>query len=270
MFLYISNYRLYLFSQIEETRIIQTLVISTLVILVFASILILAILKYRRKQREYNDREQTIANELIQASLEAKEQVMEDIADQLHINVQQDLTLVKIHLDTLLGEQMNKGREKLQSAHSLLQKGIQELKSLSRSIDPKMITGHTLEDNISRQLDWIKRKAAIHTVFRTSEKEIELGDQKQILLYRIVQEAINNIISHANATEICIDLKNETKTFLLHIQDNGNGFDMTQPPRHNLGLTSILRRAALMHGECTITSQPGEGTQLYIRIPYDK
>lgn len=256
----------YLFTQVEKIK--HTLIVSTVVILLFAIILIVAILKYRHKQQDYDERERLIETELIKASLEAKEQVIEDIADQVHIDIQQHLSLAKIHLGQAISENNHK---KLKAVKESLEKGIQEVKALSRSIDPKMITGHTLEDNISRQLEMIKRKSTIQTVFNTSETEIELDENRQILLYRITQEAINNSIAHAKATEITIDLKNENIAFSLCIQDNGCGFDVANLSKNGLGLglRSIYRRTELMKGSCTINSQPKKGTRLHIRIPYE-
>ena len=264
-----------MFSQDEEIRkIVLTISLSTFLILVFAIIVIVAILKYRRKQREYADREKSIKTELIKAVLEAKEEVLEDIADQVHIDIQQTLSLAKLSLNQILYTSNAAIQQQFDPIKELVNKAITEVKTLSRSFDPKMITGHTLEDNIARQLDRLRKKSNIETAFNTSESEIQVSNEKQIFIYRIVQEAINNILAHAKATKITIGLENKPNHFVVRIKDNGIGFPSyvnlngTSYKTMGIGLRSIQHRTELMNGKLEIKRED-KHTLIILTIPYD-
>jgi signal transduction histidine kinase len=92
-----------------------------------------------------------------------------------------------------------------------------------------------------------------------------LPAETQVVLYRICQEALNNIAKHAKATHVEIDLRHEPGTLDLHIHDNGRGFDSTQQtaPGH-YGLSMMRERAETVGALLTVTSQPGAGTELAI------
>lgn len=264
-----------MFPQNEDLqKIVLTIFISTLLILIFAIVVIIAIIKYRRKQREYAEREKSIKTELIKAVLEAKEEVLEDIADQVHVDIQQTLSLAKLNLNKVLYSSNLEVQSKFAPVKELINKSINEVKTLSRSFDPKMITGHTLEDNITRQLDRVHKKANIETIFNTSEKEIQIGNEKQIFIYRIIQETINNILVHAKATKIIIDLENKINHFIIRIKDNGIGFtndinlNTLSYKTMGIGLRSIQHRTELMKGELEIKRED-KHTLIILTIPYD-
>jgi signal transduction histidine kinase len=83
-----------------------------------------------------------------------------------------------------------------------------------------------------------------------------------------LQESLTNITRHAAATQVDIHLKNQNNEFILYIEDNGSGFDMsTATNKKTLGLLGIKERSAMMQGIFTINSQPGKGTKLEVRVP---
>jgi signal transduction histidine kinase len=253
--------------------IILTIVLSTLMILLFAVVVVIAIVKYRSKQKEFLQRENTIKTELVKILLEAKEQTLEGIAERIHVDIQQTLSLAKLNLSKVLMSSDKVDIYKIKQSKELITQTIQEIKSLSKEFDPKYITGHTLEENIARQLERVEKRTNLKTVFNTSEKEISLNNEKQIFIYRIIQEAINNILAHAEATQIKINLKNNIGNFMLTIEDNGKGFD----PRslydsknnhsNGMGLTNMRSRTQLMNGIFTIENCENRGIKIMLKIP---
>ncbi len=267
-----------LFFSIEETSkdiLIETIFYSTLILLFFSIIVIIAILKYRNKQREFQEREDTIKNELIKASLESKEQTMEELAARLHIKLQQTLSLAKLNLNTMLMRPSNIDINKIESTKLLITESIKEIKDLSKDLDPKYITGYTLEENIAQQLQRVEDKTSIKTHFTTSKEEINLKKNTQIFTYRIIQEAINNSLNHADASLIAIKLVNNPKDFDVYVEDNGKGFDTSilngeSNKAKGIGLLSIQNRTQLMNGTFTIKSQPNNGTKINLNIPLNE
>jgi len=87
-----------------------------------------------------------------------------------------------------------------------------------------------------------------------------------VVFYRICQEALNNIAKHAKATQVEIDVRHEPGALDLHIRDNGRGFDSSeQTPSGHYGLSMMRERAETVGARLTVTSEPGRGTELYIR-----
>jgi len=210
----------------NEESLFQLLLIVSFVLLFFTTVLLIAISKYKYKQREFEEREDTIKNELIKASLESKEQTMEELAARIHIKLQQTLSLAKLNLNTIFLNPNNIDITKIENTKILITESIQETKNLSKDLDPKYITGYTLEENISQQLQRVETKTNIKTRFSTSIEEIKLDKNTQVFTYRIIQEAINNSINYVEASQINIYLKNNTNDFNVLIEDDGKGFDI--------------------------------------------
>lgn len=257
----------------SDAEIIRTIALSTTLILLLVVIVIIAILKYRSKQKELQERENAIKVELVMAMLEAKEQTLEDISEKIHIDVQQTLSLAKLNLSQALLEPIDKNIDKIKHSKELITQTIADIKALSRDLDPKYITGHTLEENIEQQLDRVSKKTDLVTVFNTSEREISLPSEKQIFIYRIVQEAINNILAHAGATTIKISLVSGPTYFLLEIEDDGKGFawpmekDSKVGHPLGIGIVNMQHRTELINGIFSIETKPGKGTKIILKIP---
>jgi signal transduction histidine kinase len=109
------------------------------------------------------------------------------------------------------------------------------------------------------------------------DQEIRIGDHRlpppiETTLFRVVQEAIANVVKHAGADRVAVILDTDGKEVRLIIEDNGRGFPVGQgdsavPGTHHLGLLGIRERLALVKGTLEVESLPGQGTTLYVRVP---
>lgn len=230
-------------------------------------VMIIAIIRYQNKQKQYDDRERELENEFVKASLEAREQTLEELSEQLHGNLQQTLSLAKINLTRGLD---STDTEAIITAKELVTNAIKEIKSLSKDLDPKYITGHSLEENIAKQLKRVTERTSLKTKFIESEEEIQLNNERHILVYRIVQEVINNCINYAEATLLSIQLESKKNHFRIQIIDDGKGCDIKeiQKTKKGLGIVSMQHRTKLMKGTFTIDSAFNQGTKISIHIPY--
>ncbi len=257
----------------SNEEIVNALIISTSMILFFAVLVVISIIKYRNKHKEFVERENTIKIELVKTILEAKEQTMEDLSEKIHIDIQQSLSLVKLNLSKLLIHPDNIEAHKIKEIKELIIHTIKEVKGISKDLDPKYITGHTLEENIVRQLKRVEENAGLDTVFNTSEEEINISHEKQTFIYRIIQEAINNILAHTKATQIKIELINDSNEFIISISDNGQGFNtellQEKKKKTGIGLLNMKHRTKLIKGVFMIESNLNIGTTITLKIPYD-
>jgi len=254
----------------SNKEILETIIITSILIIFFVIVVIIAIVRYQNKEKQYHDRELEIKNEFIKAALEAKEQTMNELSERLHGNLQQTISLAKLNLNKGLIAATSTLPDGILQTKELLIDAIAEIKNISKDLDPNYILGHTLEENIEQQLQRVSERTEIETQFDTSEEEINIENGRQTLVYRIVQEAINNCIHYAKATRICVRLKNLPKEFTISIEDNGNGFDTSKvlSKKNGTGIINMQTRTELINGTFFIDSLPNKGTRIFLKIPY--
>jgi signal transduction histidine kinase len=117
-----------------------------------------------------------------------------------------------------------------------------------------------------------KQVAVLRTRYRLTV-EADLGEEPNLsletkhMLYRIAQEALHNIVKHARATMVTLQLAGEENEFILKVADNGKSFNPADPFPGHLGLRSMRERATRMGGILSIESVPGQGTCVCVRVP---
>ena len=121
------------------------------------------------------------------------------------------------------------------------------------------------------QVGYIQRGGKFNIQFNNNGENVSLGETKEIILFRIVQEAVNNIIRHSKATDICISLCYSKDFVKLQVQDNGKGFSLNEKfsePGHLNGIYNMQYRARLINAEFQMDSQVGSGTSITVKTPY--
>lgn len=113
----------------------------------------------------------------------------------------------------------------------------------------------------------VEQRAGVITHL-TGEIPQDLPSELERALYHIAEEGLNNVLKHARATEVWIDLEGEHQTLTLSIVDNGCGFDVTGITP-GLGLQSLKERTEALNGSLSIESEPGHGTQIIARVPWE-
>ena len=125
-------------------------------------------------------------------------------------------------------------------------------------------------DNIKNLLKDLKELRPLKFEFHKKNiSEEDLNEEMQVAIFRIVQEQINNILRHANASEASILLSKLGNEVTLLISDNGEGCDMTKE-KNGVGIINIKSRADLYHGSVTIVSEPGHGFELKVILPLNR
>jgi signal transduction histidine kinase len=153
---------------------------------------------------------------------------------------------------------------------TLLSKAIGDLRNLSRTLDPENIASTRLADCLQFELDQLEKTGRYKTSLQLVGSEMPLDASKQLLVYRIAQEAINNIIKHASATAIDVALHYKDAGLSILITDNGTGFREAAPdnPQNGAGLRNMKNRAKLVQGTLTIHSTE-TGTHLSLALPFE-
>jgi len=202
---------------------------------------------------------------ILKSQLEIQEQTFRNISQEIHDNIGQVLSLAKLNLNTIL---QNGASEKIVLAEELLGKAINDLRDLSKSLHPEKIIDIGLTNAIRHELQLVQKTARLSTEMIAEEKEINLSNEKSIIIFRMIQEILHNIIKHAKAKNVTLAIKSKDDKTIIEIKDNGRGFDLAnlKSTETGIGLKSIQQRCALINASCDIQTMPGMGTSVQLII----
>jgi signal transduction histidine kinase len=201
------------------------------------------------------------------AQLEIQEQVLRNISQEIHDNIGQVLSLAKLNLNTI---ESKFTPEKIMLSEELLGKAIADLRNVSKSLFSKKITEMGLIHAVQNELNMIARISSLHTKLTAPANDPILTGEQAIILFRIIQETLNNIIKHAKATEIIVVMVEGIELLDITITDNGKGVDNKDPKNDNAaaGLKNIRSRAKLIDASIKINSQNSKGNCIEIQMPF--
>ena len=206
------------------------------------------------------------SKEMAQNVINAHEAERKKLAEELHDNINQLLGVVKLYIEYALGDPPGKNDILKKSAEYLVQV-IEEIRGLSKSLTPSSLTDIGLVECLREITGSIGETKKIAVELDTNQfDEGSISPENQLMIYRIIQEQLNNVIRHSKAYEVKIQLQNIDSIVHLEVADNGEGFDtvLTKP---GMGLNNIRNRVQLMNGSMDIHSRQGEGTTLKIDFP---
>lgn len=258
-----------------ESLSTQYLIVFILVciclILMLISFIVFVIYQYKQKQNLYcKDMEQLKAihrDELLQSQIEIQEQTFENISREIHDNIGQKLTLAKLHLNTLDLLEVNNASERLQTSVSLISDAIIDLSDISRSLSAEVIANNGLIKALELEVQQMRKSSLYNISFEINGEPVFLDSHRELIVFRIIQESLSNIMKHAAATLIKIKLNYTELLLQVNISDNGKGFSVNQPSASGTGIANMKRRAGWLKGECLLDSIPGAGTNINIEIP---
>ncbi len=257
-----------------EINIISILV-SALVVLLLATCILYILYQYKKRQHLFLQEVEILRlnyeKELLQAELEIQEETFQHISLELHDNVGHYISLAKLYLLTLSPADPD-FNSKLDSSAELLGTSLQEIRNLCANLNTSNLRNNGLIKTLEQLVQQIGRSGRFEVEFSVKGKTIYMDDKKELILFRIIQEALNNIIKHSQASRISIGLHYQEEAMELTIQDNGRGFDadnvLNQPAPRSSGLQNILNRSSIIRATQRLTSKPGAGTTLQITTPY--
>ena len=226
----------------------------------------------KKKQDEKLNLQNEFQQTLLRTQLEIQEQTLKNISWEIHDNIGQILSLAKLNLGTVEMNDAVTAHEKVDDAKNLISKAIQDLRDVAKGLNADHIKILGLAKSIEHELGIIKKTGWFETVFESSGEMYKLEPQKELILFRIVQESFNNIIKHAKAGIIVVKMNYEPVSFSLKIQDNGHGFDVNDLNSNikegpGLGIKNMWDRAQIIGAQLTITSSPGTGTTVDVKLP---
>ena len=211
------------------------------------------------------------SQEILKTELEIKEQTFKNLSEEIHDNVGQILSLVVLNLSSIEITDTEKAAAKIEQATKLVEKAVGDLRNLSKSLDSENISSLGLTAIIKFELELLEKTGLYKTSFKAIGDEKRLDGNKELVIYRIIQESLNNIIKHAKANSIGINLCYFKNKLSVEITDNGIGFDTEATYNKSIyqkgaGIKNIKKRAALIGLLVAIKSVPLQGTTVSMDI----
>jgi len=198
--------------------------------------------------------------------LRAQEEERKRVARDLHDEVNQALTAILLRLEALTHVAPPRLRDELAETKGLANQAMGELLQLARQLRPTALDDHGFVPAIEEQLRRFKAQYGIATELSTDGDLDDLGSDQQLVLYRVTQEALNNIARHAGANNVAVEIARVDGHIDLEVADDGVGFDVGHELR-GLGLDGMAERARLVDGRFEVDAAPGRGTTLRLRVP---
>lgn len=254
----------------QEEFLITIVVASVFFVLIgiFLMILVFFFLRRQRKNKmEKEDMRNRFEQTLLNTQLEIQEHTFNYISQEIHDNIGQILSLVRINLNVL--------SEKTPEIHfantdELLGKAIRDLRNLSHNLNSNRLKEIGITEGLQSLLLQLDKTEKFTTEFHAPDNSLNfMNNDHCLILYRMVQEVLQNIIKHAAATHIVISIApKDLRTTNLTITDNGKGFDTTilQDNNTGIGLQNIFARAKLINADVKVKSASGKGTSIIFEI----
>jgi Amt family ammonium transporter len=201
--------------------------------------------------------------------VETQEKERETIARNLHDGVGQSLVALKIHLGLLRQSTKDEQlRQQTDQTIALAQDTIDGIREVIYDLRPVKLTKDGLSNSVRSLCEKLQELSELTIRCTVSPDLPRWSETEEVNLYRIVQECLTNIIKHAEATEVELEmLKISPKTVLIRISDNGRGFDVNRVSS-GFGLTTIHDRAAMLNARLMMDSEIGGGTRIVLEVPY--
>jgi len=260
--------------QISSKEILFFIGTTTVIFLIAPLFLIVYVNLYNRRKKKHAEEKESLKQafdtELLKTQMEVQEQTLKTIGYDLHDNIGQLLGLTVMTLGSINIQDTEKAGEKVAAAEALAKRAVKELRALSRLLHGEELLSRGLVAAIAFELEYLERSDLFKISYTHPDTPLPPLADKVTIVFRLFQEILNNIVRHAQANEIVINLAIAGNVLTLSIQDNGAGFDVADIMKQHkgMGLQNIQKRAGMIGGQAQIQSAPGAGTTIKITIPY--
>ena len=214
----------------------------------------------KKSQEKLNEQQTIFRKSLALSVIEAQETERNRWALELHDNICQMLAVSKLYMEIGLNKPNN--TSVLLQSKAIVEDAINEIRTISYNIKPPQFELLTLGESIRMLVSNIKRFQDFEFIMDFNEvREMNLRIEHKLMIYRVIQEQLNNILKYAAAKEIFLSITIEEGRVTVYIQDDGKGFD-PEKINNGIGLNNIRNRLQAFSGNLTINSAPGKGCEL--------
>lgn len=253
--------------------VLEIFLVTILFIFLLVVFVLIIILKSKQKQKNHlfkiEEMKLNHENDMLKSQLEIQEQTFQNISREIHDNIGQKLTLAKLQLNTIDFTNQSDSRASVQQIVQMIGIAIRDLSDISRSMSSEVIVNSGFIQAVEFEINQLNKTRLYNIKMIVTGDTEFLESHKELLLFRIVQEALSNIIKHAEATVVTVDIHYLTTSLTVQVKDNGKGFDQETVKNAN-GLLNMSKRAQMLNGYLDIKSEKGTGSTITIKIPLNE
>jgi signal transduction histidine kinase len=169
----------------------------------------------------------------------------------------------------LIEEAPEKDSDLIRETKENISKAMSDLRDLAKGMSSDRIKVLGLYDSVIQEAERISRAGSLRIEVSSNGEKQEPDHQKQLVIFRVIQECFQNIMKHAQAAHVKVDFTYQPESFDISIQDDGKGFEFNaeRTATTGLGLMNLFNRVNLVGGEAKVNTAPGRGTQILLHIP---
>lgn len=250
----------------------EVIVFFALVLITGVSLLIVLILNQRRYKFSKKIRliQEENQKNLLQTQLEIQEQTFNYIAEEIHDHIGQRLTLAKLYLNSRKEHEPAESEQLVDQSAELIGMAITDLKYMSRTLTADFIKDNGLIRAIDMERERINKLHQFNLTLQVEGQTVFMPAERELVIFRIIQEALQNMMKHAKATNACISMNYGTEQLNISIADDGIGFDpvvTAGTAAKTSGLKNMEKRTALLNGTFQLSAAPNNGTTIHIQLP---
>ena len=209
-----------------------------------------------------------VSRDVVQRVVEAQEQERARLARELHDETGQALTSILLGLKGLEDVvDTSEGSASVAALRELVVSTLRSVRGLAVELRPAALDDFGLVPALERLADTFREKTGVEVAIEAQLGEARLEPSLETTLYRLVQEALTNVLKHAEARHVSISLVRKDGSVSAVVEDDGRGFSPETPRREALGLVGMRERVGLVGGRISIESAPGAGTTLAVEVP---
>lgn len=254
---------------VKQDLFVAVIFIS-LLITIMGLVIVAAVISYKKKQDAYLHQlklmKEDYDKQLMWSQIEMQEEAFAHLGQELHDDIGQLLSSTKL-LVNVTQRNMAEIPDTLHTAEATLSTAIQHLRALSKSFSRQWLDQFSLIENLKAEVERINSSRAISVKFTHELMELPLQAEPQIILFRIIQEAIQNCIKHARPQVIDISIRKAAQQLILIIADDGAGFDKTGMSAIGMGIRNMQHRTRLLGGDIRWEVTTAGGTAVLITLP---
>jgi len=188
------------------------------------------------------------------------------IANDLHDSLGGTLSALKLQFENVVLKNSKSEDSKFANISKLIDGACSEVREIARNLKPASLENIGLEAAIRDLINKYNANTDVEISFNSYVEDIEVDYETKLNMYRIIQELLNNVMKHAKATEVDVQLSKSSEELIINVEDNGEGFNINWVKK-GLGLDSMQSRVNVLQGDLNIDTAPGRGTSVIVHIP---
>lgn len=256
----------------ENDNIITLVLVTTIMIQLLSIGVILLLFSYRNKQLQHQKNISEIKLEkdklILSSQIEIQEETIQTISREIHDNIGLSLTLAKLDINTIDVTNEKESKKKIAKASELIGKALIDLRDLSHSLNSNVVKNNGLLKAIKNEVSRIQKSGWLKIKLETKGEVVYLDANKELLIFRMIQECFNNIIKHSQAKKASAKIIYLDDSLEIEIEDNGIGIkNLSTELNKGSGLLTMEARLKMLRGSFEIKST-SKGTNIKLIIPF--